>query len=300
MPLNPPSYKGQDVWYSPNVYINKVPAALWLPPKIGDALIFQFTLPPDETQQKYDSSVSNFYYDNTYAENAADPTNKDALVVAGDKVGQTIDTVEAEAPAPGATSDKLQGTPESTPSPLQLPPGASPWKTLDANLEAALAEAKQGKWTDTSDNTKACFAELGQSQNFYDAKGRPNPWCAAFVGAMLKRSGIEYVKNNLWSRGFSAARWGKPLALNDYESWRYNDLVEFSWGHVAFIRGIDVKRGKVQVIGGNQSNTVNQVNYNALKKVVYCARNWVVPPEVDKPIITDLSGGKVSSPAETR
>ena len=31
MPLNPPSYKGQDVWYSPNVYINQVQAALWQP-----------------------------------------------------------------------------------------------------------------------------------------------------------------------------------------------------------------------------------------------------------------------------
>ena len=33
MPLNPPSYSGQDVWYSPDVYINQVQAALWQPPQ---------------------------------------------------------------------------------------------------------------------------------------------------------------------------------------------------------------------------------------------------------------------------
>lgn len=32
MPLNPPSYKGQDVWFSPDVFINKSEAALWQPP----------------------------------------------------------------------------------------------------------------------------------------------------------------------------------------------------------------------------------------------------------------------------
>lgn len=32
MPLNPPSYKGQDVWFSPDVFINKSETALWQPP----------------------------------------------------------------------------------------------------------------------------------------------------------------------------------------------------------------------------------------------------------------------------
>lgn len=32
MPLNPPSYNGLDVYYSPNVFVNKVPVALWQPP----------------------------------------------------------------------------------------------------------------------------------------------------------------------------------------------------------------------------------------------------------------------------
>lgn len=32
MPLNPPTYKGLDVYYSTNVFVNKVPVALWEPP----------------------------------------------------------------------------------------------------------------------------------------------------------------------------------------------------------------------------------------------------------------------------
>lgn len=31
MPLNPPSYKGQDVWFSPDVFVNKSEVALWQP-----------------------------------------------------------------------------------------------------------------------------------------------------------------------------------------------------------------------------------------------------------------------------
>lgn len=32
MPLNPPTYQGLDVYYSNNVFVNKVPVALWRPP----------------------------------------------------------------------------------------------------------------------------------------------------------------------------------------------------------------------------------------------------------------------------
>jgi hypothetical protein len=296
MPLNPPSYKGQDVWYSPNVYVNKVPVALWQPPQIGDSLIFNFTLPPDPTQEKYDSAVTEFWSNSSLPNNQANPYNKGAEVVAGGKVGQSVDVVEPEAPPPGATQSNLDGNPELAPSPLQLPPGAGPWQTLNANLDQALKEAAQGLWTDSSKNTQACFAELGQSANY------PNPWCAAFAGTMLKRSGISYVKGNLAAFGFSRARWGAPVALNDYQSWRYNDLVELDWSHVGFIRGIDLEKQQIQVIGGNQSNTVNQVNYKqgSLSRVSYISRAWIVPPEIDKPIITNLGNGPVLLPSETR
>jgi len=36
MPLNPPSYRGHDVWFSPDVFVNKSEVALWQPPKDRD------------------------------------------------------------------------------------------------------------------------------------------------------------------------------------------------------------------------------------------------------------------------
>jgi hypothetical protein len=33
IPLNPPSWKGQDVFHSPDVYVNQVPVALWQSPR---------------------------------------------------------------------------------------------------------------------------------------------------------------------------------------------------------------------------------------------------------------------------
>ncbi len=296
MPLNPPSYKGQDVWYSPNVYVNKVPVALWQPPQVGDSLVFNFTLQPDPTQTAFAGSVDEFW-GNTINDSIANPNNRGAQVVAGGKNGQTVDVVVASAPPPNATASNLQGTYNINQSPLQLPPGAGPWQTLNAYLDVALNEASQGLWTDSSDNTKACFAELGQLANY------PNPWCAAFAGALLKRSGISYVENNLAAFGFSRARWGTPIPLNDYQQWRYNDLVELDWSHVGFIRGIDLEKQQIQVIGGNQSDTVNQVNYKqgSLRNVSYVARSWAVPPEIDKPIFTTLQPGTpVLLPSQTR
>jgi hypothetical protein len=296
MPLNPPSYRGQDVWYSPNVYVNKVPVALWQPPQVGDSLVFSFTLQPDATQSKFAGSVTEFW-NSTITDNRANPFNKDAQVVAGGRNGQTIDVVVGDAPPSGATPENLQGEYNIAQSPLQLPPGFGPWQTLNANLDASLNEAAQGLWTDNSANTRACFAELGQLANF------PNPWCAAYAGAMLKRSGISYLEGNLRAFGFSDARWGSPVPLNDYQQWRYNDLVVLEWSHVGFIRGIDLEKQQIQVIGGNQSDTVNQINYKrgSLSKVSYIARGWVVPPEVDKPIITTLQpGAPVLLPSQTR
>jgi len=36
IPLNPPSWKGQDVFHSPDVYVNQVPVALWQAPKVNN------------------------------------------------------------------------------------------------------------------------------------------------------------------------------------------------------------------------------------------------------------------------
>ena len=40
MPLHPPSYRGQDVWFSPDVFVNKSEVALWQPPWAREEIPF--------------------------------------------------------------------------------------------------------------------------------------------------------------------------------------------------------------------------------------------------------------------
>lgn len=87
-------------------------------------------------------------------------------------------------------------------------------------------------------------------------------WCAAFVGAMLKRSGLPYT-GKLNARSY--CDWGEPVARKDA---REGDIAIFwrgsrdSWqGHVAFF--VADQGATITVLGGNQSNSVNVTNYPA-------------------------------------
>ena len=85
------------------------------------------------------------------------------------------------------------------------------------------------------------------------------PWCAAFVGAMLKRAGGKGT-GRLDARSY--LKWGKPV---DIAEARTGDIVVFrrgnsSWqGHVAFF----VRRAgaMIEVVGGNQSDSVSVARY---------------------------------------
>jgi len=86
-------------------------------------------------------------------------------------------------------------------------------------------------------------------------------WCAAFVGAMLRRAGVK-------STGALNARsyldWGTPVARKDAQP---GDVVVFkrgnsSWqGHVAFF--VKDRGALIDVLGGNQSNAVNVKGYQS-------------------------------------
>lgn len=77
------------------------------------------------------------------------------------------------------------------------------------------------------------------------------PWCAAFVGACLERSGIESTR---FEGARSYVSWGQRLAEPVAGC-----VVVFSrdgGGHVGFVVGQD-KAGNLLVLGGNQSDAVN-------------------------------------------
>lgn len=85
-------------------------------------------------------------------------------------------------------------------------------------------------------------------------------WCAAFVGAMLKRAGIK-PSGSLAARSY--LQWGEKVAIEDA---RPGDIVVFrrgnsTWqGHVGFFVRQNAKT--ITVLGGNQANEVNQRNYS--------------------------------------
>jgi hypothetical protein len=248
--------------------------------------VFNFTLPLDPQQPAESADVLSFY-SNMQQDTLSDPSAHGFTVTDGPGAGSTVNITPGAAPPRGATSDNFAGEPDLATSPLSLPPGATPWHTLQANLAAALTEAKAGKWDNSgrqSKNVYQCFQELGRSNTF------SNAWCAAFVNTMLKRSGISYMLNDLFALSFQTKHWGQAVSLTDYSSWRPNDVIVFKYHHVAFLKGINTADGRIEYIGGNQggSSTDNgnltQVRSKAggVNSVVYIARGWEVPPEIDK------------------
>lgn len=85
------------------------------------------------------------------------------------------------------------------------------------------------------------------------------PWCAAFVGAILAECGIQGA-GSLWALDY--AKWGEKVELakakrGDICVWQR----ESGGGHVGFFVGQGA--GKIQVLGGNQSNSVKVSEYPA-------------------------------------
>ncbi|WP_323855202.1 TIGR02594 family protein [Xenorhabdus koppenhoeferi] len=77
------------------------------------------------------------------------------------------------------------------------------------------------------------------------------PWCAAYVGAMLKRVGVRSTR---FESAKSYLEWGMPL-----KEPHYGCVAVFSregGGHVVFVVGV-AENGDVVVLGGNQSDEVN-------------------------------------------
>lgn len=82
-------------------------------------------------------------------------------------------------------------------------------------------------------------------------KDDETPWCAAFVGAMLERSGI---KSTRFESAKSYLNWGVQIREP-----AYGCVVVFSregGGHVGFVVG-QKQNGDLMVLGGNQSDAIN-------------------------------------------
>lgn len=141
--------------------------------------------------------------------------------------------------------------------------------------QLAQKEAGTVEWA-KGDNPKvvAYFKDSGNP----GVKDDETAWCAAFVGAMLARSGVKPT-GALNARSYMD--WGLPVERKDAKP---GDIVVFrrgtsSWqGHVAFF----VKdQGKtIDVLGGNQSDAVNIKGYSA-DQLLSIRRAPLAPKPVD-------------------
>lgn len=176
--------------------------------------------------------------------------------------------------------------------PSVTPPEGPGWAALERILSSTLNEAKAGQWKETGSNPKigACFAAGGIKAT----NDRATPWCAGFMSKMLADAGLESLRT-LSSQAYR--KYGSEIGVTDWSRVRKNDIIIVSYGggsgHVGFFRGFDQAKGKVMLLGGNQSDNVTLAPFGT-GKIASIKRNWSVPAEYDKPLYVNATGQEVS------
>lgn len=100
------------------------------------------------------------------------------------------------------------------------------------------------------------------------------PWCGTFVAACLKEAGVGRPAN--WMRARAYLDWGRALSEP-----ALGCIVVFergAGGHVGFVVGQD-GRGRLMVLGGNQSNAVTIVPFERRRVLGYRWPLTIAPPQ---------------------
>lgn len=270
-----------DVFHSNDVYANKKLVALWEDPIPSPAIAapeaVQVTLSTTQSEAVATSSA------------AATSTAEAEVGLAG--VGE----VPQEGPLQKVTPEANPGGYTSVSGfPAKLDPNADPaaiFSVLGKNIDAALSEAKAGRWKENGKNQYiiGCYKSVG-----FNLGNDQTPWCAAFAGSVMKVSGVLSLKtlSSLAYRGF-----GTVVPLGDKTKWRLNDIVVFSragGGHIGFFRGYNPTTGSVLIAGGNQSDNLTETGFKSTgMPIVSVTRAWTVPAAYDKPVTYSGGGGSV-------
>jgi uncharacterized protein (TIGR02594 family) len=119
-------------------------------------------------------------------------------------------------------------------------------------------------------------------------KDDETPWCAAFVGAMLERVGVQSTR---FESAKSYLAWGQLLMMPVVGC-----IVIFTrqgGGHVGFAVGRD-KVGNLLVLGGNQGDAVNVKAFPLSRCSGYRWPNGLAVPVDPLPLLSDtaLSNGE--------
>lgn len=301
----------QDVYHSNDCYVNSVPVALWLAPGANGNI--------DSVNVAPDAPVANYAPSEEQRANAVqsiDGSFSNPEPIYGVDGGNTgYGTMAGGGDMPGTnTSDAndLSGNPEAGTSTIS---GSGAWTAVYNYLAKTLQEAKGGQWKEITPKgcctcpmdpkIMYCFQQMGftrdsvQKAVSYKWCGDQIPWCAAFVGTVLKDCGAPYIKGNLSAIAYHTQKWGAtPVGKTNYDQWRLHDVVVKSSGnfnHVGFLKSVDPRNNRFQLIGGNQNNTVQVSNYSGLDKIYNVYRWSQVPAEYDKPVTgtvaVDPAGG---------
>lgn len=116
------------------------------------------------------------------------------------------------------------------------------------------------------------------------------PWCAAFVGAVLERVGLQSTRSG-WARSY--LDWGYEL-----DDPQLGCVVVFARGaksgHVGFVVGRDA-RGWLHVLGGNQGDAVNVKLFDPARVLGYRYPKLLKRPDVLQYPVPMFSGGSIST-----
>ena len=268
-----------DVFHSNDVYANKQLVALWQEPSPSPAI---------GAPEAVTVSLSIEQSEAVATSGAAATSAAEAEVGLAGR-GEVPHEGPLEKTTPAASDGAYVS---SGGFPVKLDPNADPsaiFSVLAKNIDASLAEARNGKWKENGRNVciVSCYKSVG-----FNLSSDSTPWCAAYAGSVLKASGVQSLKtlSSLAYRGF-----GTVVPLSDKTKWRLNDIVVFSrqgGGHIGFFRGYNPANGSVLIAGGNQSDNLTETGFRATgMPIVSVTRAWSVPSQYDQPVTYSGSAG---------
>lgn len=274
-----------DVWYSGNVIINGRETALWNSPDLS--AVFAATIPAVPAIEEVDQTAYNAAVARNGPGEPGNPGDGSSIPGAAEMPGAgsvlntsttTNNTVTSDVFVESISGGGIQLLINSVNTTIReaLMPN-KPWKAKNPGTDGT--GTKGAKLTDgppngsNSNNVMQLYADSG----FGIVKNDGVHWCAAYVTALLKRSGLPYIKT-LSARDYivSAGKWKGAVAADpkDWTTWRYNDVMVIA-GHVCFVRGFDPDRNTVLVAGGNQAQDVSEIGWrNALQQIKSVGRAW--------------------------
>lgn len=167
---------------------------------------------------------------------------------------------------------------------METEEGTPKWLTL-ARSQLGIKEVPGVGASRSNPKIDQYFREVGFPGMYDDTS-----WCAAFVSAMLKRSGYPVLPNLTARSGRSyGTKLSKPKIGCIVVFWRESPN---SWkGHIGFVTGINHTTKTLKVLGGNQSNAVTEQTFPMSRVLGY---RWPVAATVKALKVAGSSEAKKS------